>query len=400
MHIRKLILFFFLFLGSVSPPVMGDQWTAGILTNMDADLNRGFNNLNSNVTQGNTDIITAINSLIAGYGALTSSQLFSPPYLFSQELGLTYQLANANRTLKKQERERVDFVTSAYALTNDPSGKNTLKVGTTEATQVVATIPTTAYHDPETQKPDNNNLSAETLFGALQFANENEDGQRSNNKEPLYTKQNATNFVLSLMHFGGAKSLLPSESTGVVNPNSSLAYYLANYYGYVAVQSLAASNFNHLMTARQVVKNLGCDAGIASSNACQQAGYRNYKPVAPNSTVPADVSPATLAHYSATYRLENPDWKMEMGTKATPSQIEKETLFVLSEIRYELHQLHLDNERMLAALTTMLVQNNVIYRGTALAIAKAQGPSNKNNSNSSAAILKGAEQTLPSAPTA
>src|SRR3990167_895287 len=368
MHIRKLILFFFLFLGSVSPPVMGDQWTAGILTNMDADLNRGFNNLNSNVTQGNTDIITAINSLIAGYGALTSSQLFSPPYLFSQELGLTSQLANANRTLKKQERERVDFVTSAYALTNDPSDKNT--------------------------------LSAETLFGALQFANENGDAQRSNNKEPLYTKQNATNFVLSLLHFGGAKSLLPSEATGVVNPNSTLAYYLANYYGYVAVQSLAATNFNHLMTQREVVKNLGCDAGIASSNACQQAGYKNYKPVTLNSTVPADISPATLAHYSATYRLENSDWKMEMGTKATPAQIGKETLFVLSEIRYELHQLHLDNERMLAALTTMLVQNNVIYRGTALAIAKAQGPSNKNNSNSSAAILKGAEQTLPSAPTA
>jgi hypothetical protein len=58
-------------------------------------------------------------------------------------------------------------------------------------------------------------------------------------------------------------------------------------------------------------------------------------------------SKAQIDHYIATWRAASPTWYTQMST-AAPSAVARETLFVLAEIQKELHQIRLDNERLIA----------------------------------------------------
>ena len=58
-------------------------------------------------------------------------------------------------------------------------------------------------------------------------------------------------------------------------------------------------------------------------------------------------SAAQIDHYIATWRTASPIWYTQMST-AAPSVVARETLFVLAEMQKQLHQIHLDNERLIA----------------------------------------------------
>lgn len=63
-----------------------------------------------------------------------------------------------------------------------------------------------------------------------------------------------------------------------------------------------------------------------------------------------------IEDYIATWRVSNPNWYAQMST-AAPTTIARETLFVLAEIERELHNLHLDNERIITLMAINQVQS-------------------------------------------
>lgn len=110
---------------------------------------------------------------------------------------------------------------------------------------------------------------------------------------------------------------------------------------YVAAQSVGASNLYQLMMERIPQKGLGTQAGVTD---------KNGNPI-------ADASELQVQQYLATRRSQNRAWYDQMAT-ASPTTVQRETLFVLAEIREQLFQMQLQNERLLATLSVMQMQQN------------------------------------------
>ncbi len=123
---------------------------------------------------------------------------------------------------------------------------------------------------------------------------------------------------------------------------STLTYqqYQAALRGYIAAQSVGISNLYHLYAERIPQAGLGTAAGVTDD-----AG----KPI-------ANASALQVEQYLATRRSQNKNWYQQMAA-ASPTTVSRETLFVLAEIREQLFQLQLQNERLLATLSVMQLQN-------------------------------------------
>src|SRR5262245_36917813 len=98
----------------------------------------------------------------------------------------------------------------------------------------------------------------------------------------------------------------------------------------VAERSIAMNNLLEMYAARLPVQNLGKEAGIPDKDK-------------------VNASPLQVQEFKATRRVTNPDWYHAMS-KAAPVTVDRETLFVLAEIREQLFRLQQDNEKILLAL--------------------------------------------------
>lgn len=127
-----------------------------------------------------------------------------------------------------------------------------------------------------------------------------------------------------------------SDSQKKLNVQSSPEYqeYQATVRAYIAAQSAGATNLYQMLVKRIPQTDLGKVAGMNKN----------------------DVSQLELEQYLATRRDQNPQWYDQMA-KATPVTLQRETLFVLAEIRDQLFQLQQQNERMLATLSVMQLQS-------------------------------------------
>lgn len=93
---------------------------------------------------------------------------------------------------------------------------------------------------------------------------------------------------------------------------------------------------------------------IAQQSAALANLYRIYTKRLPQpSLLPGDTAIGTPApsiqqieDYIATWRVTNPTWYAQMST-AAPATVARETLFVLAEIEKELHNIHMDNEKLI-----------------------------------------------------
>ena len=140
--------------------------------------------------------------------------------------------------------------------------------------------------------------------------------------------------------------------------NQSVTAYILAYRNFVAAQSVAYSNLNYLYNERLVntSANLGSQAGMSTLPTDKNTGY--------GQSLIAQASPLQVQQWMIQRRLNNSTWFTEMNN-ATSLQIARETLFVLAEMEAQLYQLHLDNERLLAATTAMQLQT-VPFAKTAL----------------------------------
>jgi intracellular multiplication protein IcmX len=131
--------------------------------------------------------------------------------------------------------------------------------------------------------------------------------------------------------------------------------YLVSYRSYLANLSIPLSNFYQMLSERtklsDIIKNAE-NSGVTVSDEVKN-------------TV-TDLSSANinslldLQNYVANHRVNDPVWHQKMES-ASPTTVQRETLFVLSEIESQLHRLHMDNERILATLSAQQlrdVQNN------------------------------------------
>lgn len=109
----------------------------------------------------------------------------------------------------------------------------------------------------------------------------------------------------------------------------------------LASKSVALSNLNLLLSERIPVKGLATQAGMPN-NPNLPAGY---------------ASPLEVENYITRERINNPAWFQQIKT-ASPAAVQREEVLILAEIENQLQQNHLDNERLLATLSTMLLQSS------------------------------------------
>jgi len=130
----------------------------------------------------------------------------------------------------------------------------------------------------------------------------------------------------------------------IVN-NPTYQKYQLTVRSLLASKSVALSNLNYLLSERTPVKGLAEKAGIPN-NPKLPRGY---------------ASPLEVENYIANQRLNNPKWAEAMKT-ASPATVNREQLIILAEIERGLHRNHLDNERLLATLSVMMLQSNQIVQ--------------------------------------
>ncbi len=109
----------------------------------------------------------------------------------------------------------------------------------------------------------------------------------------------------------------------------------------LASKSVALSNLNLLHAERTPVKDLATQTGMPN-NPNLPAGY---------------ASPLEVENYIANQRVNSPDWYKEIKT-ASPTAVQREQVLILAEIESQLQRSHLDNERILATLSAMLLQSS------------------------------------------
>lgn len=103
----------------------------------------------------------------------------------------------------------------------------------------------------------------------------------------------------------------------------------------IAARSLALNNLIGMYAKRLPIEGSGKEAGMPDQ---------------------INASAAEVQHYIATRRATDKGWYASMSA-ATPATIARETLFVLVEIQREIYELRQDNERILATLSIMDLNN-------------------------------------------
>lgn len=181
------------------------------------------------------------------------------------------------------------------------------------------------------------NFNLDSLLATPAYTNYD---PKNPNKNPAY------NFILATsglyqpisanINFNGLneKQILDLQSS------ANFQRYQAALRAYIATQSVGMSNLYQLYAERIPQAGLGTAAGLTDNSG---------RPI-------ANASALQVEQYLATRRSQNKNWYQQMAA-ASPTTVSRETLFVLAEIREQLFQLQLQNERLLATMSTMQLQN-------------------------------------------
>ncbi|MEM1243985.1 MAG: hypothetical protein AAGG80_04110 [Pseudomonadota bacterium] len=140
-------------------------------------------------------------------------------------------------------------------------------------------------------------------------------------------------------------SSMSKENLKAALSESAIPEYLVKLMSYAAKNSVGISNLYMLYNERvprKIPNNINSST-LENANIPQQ--------------LRKEASPLAIDKYMAYRRLKDPDWYIKMETKATPATIQREMLYVLVEMRYELFKTRMLNERMLATMSALQLQN-------------------------------------------
>ena len=183
----------------------------------------------------------------------------------------------------------------------------------------------------------NQAFNAEALLGPVAYENYDFKNPKSN---PQYNFiQFVSNSYQPLIPPTMAKDFnsLSEQKKLELQTNSDFQNYRAALRSFVATQSVGLSNLYQLMSERIPQPNLGKVAGLPNKK---------------------DASQLEVQEYLANRRVQNSDWYKQMAAEP-PAVVSRETLLVLAEIRQQLFQMQLVNERILATLSVMQMQQNL-----------------------------------------
>ncbi len=170
-----------------------------------------------------------------------------------------------------------------------------------------------------------NNYSIDTILAAP-------NDTLTTNQQPI-----ATTFINSLvgLGLGFINGATPAQMQNYVSKNSTPGLvYLAMMANYASNLSVGMSTLNQIAARRypqQQIANLGL---VASDGQTQVQSL------------------AQLEKYMAQRRVSSPIWYATMAA-ASPATVQRETLFVLAEMRYQQYEMQLQQERIMATLAAI-----------------------------------------------
>lgn len=137
-------------------------------------------------------------------------------------------------------------------------------------------------------------------------------------------------------------SQLSEKQRKELQANSDFQNYQVGLRALVSQQSVAYSNLYHLYAERVEQKDLGKKVGMVNSKG---------KAV-------DNASALQVEKYLATRRADSPGWYEKMST-ASPTTLLREMTIELAEMEKQQYQQHMDNERILATLSTIELQSTL-----------------------------------------
>ncbi len=172
-----------------------------------------------------------------------------------------------------------------------------------------------------------------------------ESGNRINSIDSLLAnttlsdeqKESAQQYVTLLA--GGDAPIEPIPRKLLAKKTGPMKAYLAAIASYAAVQSVGMNTFLNLIAERTQQKDLGLYAGVKTMNG---------QPV-------LNASPLQVDTYNARRRITQPSWYNHVET-ASSSELQRENIYLLAEMRYEMYQNRMQLERLNATLALIQLQ--------------------------------------------
>jgi hypothetical protein len=305
----------------------------------------------------------AINNLVAGYGV---DQLQgTPTSLFTQSSDAVYNLlvgevVNAiippNNSGPIAENPNYKQGSNSTATSPTLTGQAVYNLlMTTNPNDVIATAakvpaplpisvpnPSLNIVAGNNQQPSPLNTQAfdmATLLGPLQYDEKN--------SKDMDDSKSATNFILFSSGMVNPPQVLDltrfnaTQLSGILN-NALVQQYLISLRSLVAQKSVGLNNLYQLYAER---------IPVSTQKLAQSV------PEIRNTKLYPEASPMKIDQYMATRRFSDPNWESMIQKKATPAELMRQEIYLLREIRYELYQGRVQNERVLATLSVMELQN-------------------------------------------
>lgn len=178
----------------------------------------------------------------------------------------------------------------------------------------------------------NNNFSFATFFSPISYATGLQQMYASNYIKFLADEAQP----ISNLNIGG----LSTDQLKQLQSETSFQNYQVSLRALIAQQSIAYSNLYHLYAERLPQQGLGTSVGMVDNQGNKIT----------------NASPLQVEQYIATRRADNPSWYQKMST-ASSTTLLREIAMELAEIEKQQYQLHMDNERSLAAISTIELQS-------------------------------------------
>lgn len=180
----------------------------------------------------------------------------------------------------------------------------------------------------------NQSLSLESLLAPSAYPKFNPEKPYEN---PAYNFIQFSGYLFQpISTISLTRSALSPAKIQEIQSGPAYKQYRAALRAYAAAQSVGTSNLYQMFAKRIIQPGLGKAAGLPNAN---------------------DASQLQVEQYLATRRGQSAKWYEDMA-KAPPATIQRETLFVLVEMQQQLLALQQQNERLLATISVMQMQQN------------------------------------------
>lgn len=317
----------------------------------------------ANAQQTPSSLITAINALRASIDSLVATAatyIFQTPFNIGNELVNNYALHSAIKTIAPNVSTlNGQDIQNGLAPNIKNPNENLIQLSNIQAVDTVSQtglngLPVPFYSSAVHQNKQNALMQGNQNFNFISLISP---------PNLQYNSSGLQNFAMNYIRF------VSGWGTPVSNLNlNSIGESQLSIKQKIAIQSTA--NYQAYMVQRRQF--------LAVQSAALSTLYSLYQSRLPIPTIKAADTPlnsdnpsaAQIAQYNATWRTASPTWYTQMSS-ASPTNVEREMLFILAELQVELHRLHVDNERLIA-LTAISQLGSLQTAKQSLAISEKQ----------------------------